>query len=548
MRAEVFMIKRVLERIRVFLFGRVVASRPWFGCFVTVAVLLFLGFGFVVLAPMEAVAQGRGLALAGPAGISTERPLCESILRSLNAEPFRGSPDWRRADLRFVTWQFLRIETIPPGGPYEKYAPNNLIEVVSVDIFNEGKPRNVYRVTSVDPVVNSFEEFLFFMNNEDDPLPMNLGSGRGDIEALPREVIEVETLVFGEDFVRRGPQREFQTTHPVFPTFTGRYFYQNFHRGLKYHRSNPDAWIDLIVTEEGRTLSVLETGNTVMIIELQGNQAQPVCYFAPAQEERVLEVVGPDSGNELDTTCVKIASVLNQEIQDGLINPRLSRSRILGISEEAQDQSAGSLFLKWRSAYHGKWSPFEVSGSAALNLIGPNVFEAIERVETTILNEGVIRRVFRFTEHSSLSSIDMFSQHLIFETDNPDGIAGAPPGEPIWWFRHFAGRGIYRDVDAHYFGPMRSIIFRQGDFGPLLEKYPPHSNRIGQDFHKSFGSFPYFGVNGNVAKEFDLIRLEDGRVLVLIEQVNRDFGNGHLPLAMILELRPDRAIPVCYLG
>jgi hypothetical protein len=544
------MMRRVLERIGSALFGRVAASRPRFMCFMPVAVLLFLGFGFVIGAPPEAVAQGRGLALAGPAGISTERPLCESILRSLNAEPFRQAPDGRRTDPRFVAWQLLRIETIPPNAPYEENAPSNIIEVALVDILNDGTPRNVYRVTYQDPLPmgTTTEEFIFFMKNEDDALPRSLGSGCGDIEELPREVIEVETLVFGEEFIRRGPEREFRTTHPVFPTFTGRYFYQNFRRGLKYYRSYPDAWIDLIVTEEGRTLSVLETGNTVMIIELQGNQAQPVCYFAPVQEERVLEVVGPASGNELDTTCVKIVSVLNQEIQDGLINPTLSRSRVLGVSEEAQDQSAGSLFLKWRSAYRGKWSPFEVSGSAALDLIGPNVFEAIERVDTTILNDGVIRLVFRYTKHSALSQQDIYSQYLIFQTEYPDGIAGAPPGEPIWWFRHFAGRGIYRDVDAHYFGPIRSIIFRQGDFGPLLEKYPPHSNRLGQDFHKSFGAFPYFGVNGNVAKEFDLIRLEDGRVLVLIEQVNRDFGNGHLPLVMILELRPDRAIPVCYLG
>jgi hypothetical protein len=97
-----------------------------------VAFLLFLGFGFVVGAPLEAVAQGRGLALAGPAGISTEKPLCESILRSLNAEPFRQAPDGRRADPRFVAWQLLRIETIPPGQPYNEYSPSNIIEVAFV--------------------------------------------------------------------------------------------------------------------------------------------------------------------------------------------------------------------------------------------------------------------------------------------------------------------------------------------------------------------------------------------------------------------------------
>ncbi|MGI9129311.1 MAG: hypothetical protein ACR2IG_13975 [Roseomonas sp.] len=104
------------------------------------------------------------MALAGPAGISTERPLCESILRSLNAEPLRGSPDWRRADPRFVAWQLLRIETIPPGQPHEEYSPSNLIEVALVDILNEGKPRNVYRVNFVQgfPMEEISEEFLFF--------------------------------------------------------------------------------------------------------------------------------------------------------------------------------------------------------------------------------------------------------------------------------------------------------------------------------------------------------------------------------------------------
>jgi hypothetical protein len=155
--------RRLLERLR---------------HFVPVAVLLFLGFGVVLATPQEAAAQGRRLALAGPAGISTERPLCESILRSLHAEPLRASPDWRHADPRFVTWQFLRIETIPPGRPYDEYAPSNLIEVARVDILNEGKPRNVYRVTFMESIVISVEEFLFFMNGEDDLLPPSLGWGR----------------------------------------------------------------------------------------------------------------------------------------------------------------------------------------------------------------------------------------------------------------------------------------------------------------------------------------------------------------------------------
>jgi hypothetical protein len=231
--------------------------------------LLFLGFGFVIGAPLEAVAQGRGLALAGPAGISTERPLCESILRSLNAEPFRGSPDWRRADPRFVAWQFLRIEAISPGGPYEENAQSNVIEVALVDILNDGKPRNVYRVTFMDGFFDSFEEFLFLMNDEDDPLPASLGWGRDQISELPDYVVEIEDRLYRNPKLGINRWREF----PPFANATGLYFRENFQRGRKFHRSEPDQKIDLLITETGRVLAVLETGSTVMIVELRHDQA-----------------------------------------------------------------------------------------------------------------------------------------------------------------------------------------------------------------------------------------------------------------------------------
>lgn len=126
-----------------------------------VAILLFLGFGVVVATPQEAAAQGRRLALAGPAGISTERPFCESILRSLNAEPFRQAPDGRRADLRFVAWELLAIQTIPPGQIYEYGADFHLIETARVDILNNGVTRTVYRVTYKEGY-NSWEQLIFF--------------------------------------------------------------------------------------------------------------------------------------------------------------------------------------------------------------------------------------------------------------------------------------------------------------------------------------------------------------------------------------------------
>ena len=130
-----------------------------------VAILLFLGFGVVVATPQEAAAQVRRLALAGPAGISTERPLCESILRSLNAEPFRQAPDGRRADPRFVAWELLTIQTIPPGQIYEYGADFHLIDTARVDILNNGVTRTMYRVTYKEGY-NSWEQLIFFMRNE----------------------------------------------------------------------------------------------------------------------------------------------------------------------------------------------------------------------------------------------------------------------------------------------------------------------------------------------------------------------------------------------
>lgn len=512
-----------------------------------VAILLFLGFGVVLTTPQEAAAQGRRLALAGPAGISTERPLCESILRSLNAEPSRGSPDWRRADPRFVTWQLLRIETIPPGQPYDDYAPSNLIEVVRVDILNEGKPRNVYRVNFVQsfPMEEISEEFLFFLKDEDDPLPALSVWGRDGTDDLPDHVVEIEFKLYLNPKLGVNRWHEF----PPFANATGLYFRQNFQRGRKNHRSEPDHKIDLLITETGRVLAVLETGSTAMIVEFRHDEAQPICYFALAHEERLLEVVGPASGRELETTCLKIASAVNAEIERVLANPGSSRSRVF--RSEAEQARASALFLRWQPAYHapvyqGAPSPFHFGSGRTENQIGPYENETIEMIEATILNDGIKRRVFRYTESTILSSFDIFSQHLIYQADNPEGIAGAPPGETVWWFRHFAGRGIYRDVDAHFFGPKGASGFERVDYDTLFAQFPPHATPLGQEFKTSFNLYNFGVILGYGLKEFDLVGLEDGRVLVLLER--RRFNASELPMILVLELRPDRAIPVCYLG
>jgi hypothetical protein len=514
-----------------------------------VAVLLFLSFGVVLAAPQGAAPQGRRLALAGPAGISTERPLCKSILRSLNAEPFRESPDWRRTDPRFVTWQLLRIETIPPGQPYNEYAPSNLIEVTLVDILNEGKPRNVYRVNffDPDPMGRTSEEFLFFLKDEDDPLPALLESGRYRTGDLPDHVVELEFKLY----LNRNLDINSWYKFPAFANATGLYFRENFQRLNKSHRSDPDRKIDLLITETGRVLAVLETGSTAMVVEFRPDQAHPLCYFALAHEERLLEVVGPASERELETTCVQIASAVNAEIERVLANPGSSRSRLVYFNTQTELLRDSSLFLRWQPAYHapvyrGAPSPFYFGSGRTRNQIGPYENETIEMIEATILNDGIKRRVFRYTESTILSSFDIFSQHLIFQTDDPEGIAGAPPGETVWWFRHFAGRGIYRDVDAHFFGPKGAGHFEHGDYRAFFEQFPPHPTPLGQRFKTEFATFIHGGSFGYGEKEFDLIGLEDGRVLVLLER--RRFNASELPMILVLELRPDRAIPVCYLG
>jgi hypothetical protein len=167
-------------------------------------------------------------------------------------------------------------------------------------------------------------------------------------------------------------------------------------------------------------------------------------------------------------------------------------------------------------------------------------------IEATILNDGIMRRVFRYTESTVLSYFDIFSQHLIFQADNPEGTAGAPPGETVWWFRHFAGRGIYRDADAHFFGPKGASVFERVDYDALFEQFPPHATPLGERFKAEFAKSNFGVILGYGLKEFDLIGLEDGRVLVLLER--RRFNASDLPMILVLELRPDRAIPVCYLG
>ena len=543
------MMRRLLDRLGVVLFGRFAASRLRFGWFAPVAVWLFLGCGFVVAAPQEAAAQGRRLALAGPAGISTERPLCESILRSLNAESRHQAPDGRRADPRFVAWELLAIQTIPPGQIYQYSTDFHLIETARVDILNNGVTRNMYRVTYKEGY-NSWEQLIFFMKNEGDPVPEIEGPGREWLELLPKNVIEIESLVFGRDFFRSGSQRKFQSAHPAFTNFTGRSFDRSIHRGMKAFRRDPDSWIDLMVTEEGRSLSVLETDNSVMVLELQEDKAQPICYFAPAHEERLLQVVGPAAGRELETTCVQIASSLNAEIESVLANPGSSRTRVLYFNSD-EEPRASSLFLRWLPAYFaprylGPSSHFYFGSGRSSNQIGPYENETIETMEAKILNDGIMRRVFRYTESTMLSSLELFSQHLIFQAENPEGIAGAPPGETVWWFRHFAGRGIYRDVEGHFFGPKQGNFFQHGNYKAFLEQFPPNATELRQRFKVEFAHFINGGSFGRAEKEFDLIRLEDGRVLVLVERPR--LNDSQLPMILVLELRPDRAIPVCYLG
>lgn len=358
-------------------------------------------------------------------------------------------------------------------------------------------------------------------------------------------MVEIENRLYRNPKLGVAGWHEF----PPFANATGLHFRQNFQRGRKYHRSEPDHKIDLLITEMGRVLAVLETGSTAMIVEFRHDQAQPICYFALAHEERLLEVVGPASGRELETTCVKIASAVNAEIERVLANPGSSRSRVF--RSEAEQAHASALFLRWQPAYHapvyqGAPSPFHFRSGRTENQIGPYENETIEMIESTILNDGILRRVFRYTESTMLSSWDLFTQHLIFQADNPEGIAGAPPGETAWWFRHFAGRGIYRDVDAHFFGPKGAGSFEHGDYKTFFEKFPPHATPLGQRFKTEFATFIHGGSSGYGEKEFDLIDLEDGRVLVLVER--RRFNASELPMILVLELRPDRAIPVCYLG
>jgi hypothetical protein len=69
---------------------------------------------------------------------------------------------------------------------------------------------------------------------------------------------------------------------------------------------------------------------------------------------------------------------------------------------------------------------------------------------------------------------------------------------------------------------------------------------LGQEFQTGFDLYSFGVILGYGLKEFDLIGLEDGRVLVLLER--RRFNASELPMILVLELRPDRAIPVCYLG
>jgi hypothetical protein len=80
----------------------------------------------------------------------------------------------------------------------------------------------------------------------------------------------------------------------------------------------------------------------------------------------------------------------------------------------------------------------------------------------------------------------------------------------------------------------------------MFAQFPPDATPLGQEFKTSFNLYNFGVIHGYGLKEFDLVGLEDGRVLVLLER--RRFNASELPLILVLELRPDRAIPVCYLG
>ena len=209
---------------------------------------------------------------------------------------------------------------------------------------------------------------------------------------------------------------------------------------------------------------------------------------AGARTERVrpYEIAGPAGLGSDEPLCRRLAAALNAEGSRELTAPR-----------------ATPMFARWREMRH------------------PDSREIIhEATRADVLNEGKERTVYRVTY--LYAPLEPF-QALVFMRNDAEALPiheriGPPStwAEAITSGRMVSIENLIQD----------SLGFQSGDF---LERYPPFATSAGRRF-----------LLGRMDAK-DLIAFDTQRVLVLLE-------NTHQRTAMLVEVRAQSVVPICYLS
>lgn len=214
---------------------------------------------------------------------------------------------------------------------------------------------------------------------------------------------------------------------------------------------------------------------------------------AASSVARPYKIAGPAGLGSDAPLCRRLASALNAEAADrDLAAPR-----------------ADPLFARWQPNDPGDWR--------ARLTFDP----LVQVVRADILGEGQPRSVYRVTY--PYAPYDPFQTLVLMRNDSEPLPQESRAGPSVWAEASASGRMIAASRALYGSEPDPSATRH------LLEVYPPFPTPVGRRFGRIFRS----------SDAEDLVLLDDGRVLVLIERTKDR-------VALLADLRVSRPRPVCY--
>jgi hypothetical protein len=207
---------------------------------------------------------------------------------------------------------------------------------------------------------------------------------------------------------------------------------------------------------------------------------------AGAKTERVrpYEIAGPAGLGSDEPLCRRLAAALSAEGSRELAAPR-----------------AEPMFARWREVQH------------------PRSREIIhEATRADILNEGIGRTVYRITY---LYAPYEPAQWLLFMRDESEPLPAQSTGGPSVWAEAISNG---RMID-----PLRYLLLTPT--APLVDfarRHPPFNSAAGRRFH-----------SGYAWDAADVVLAAEGRTMFLLQETKRR-------VAMLVEIKIDHAIPICY--